>query len=111
MFVHESVWCLNMSTTNIISFQGMTRKHDGQQGQEYKQLLEALNDVAHHEVTAWLQQQDSLSEPAVARCISQQLPEGLSCTVHQMLIPCSQACNAVAWSDLKKCCFRHLKHY
>ena len=47
-----------------------------QQRHEYKQLLVALNDVARYEVDAWLRQQDDLSEPFVARCISEQLPEG-----------------------------------
>ena len=48
----------------------------GQQAQQYKQLLEALNDVAHHEVDAWLTEQPAMSEPYVARCLSKMLPPG-----------------------------------
>ena len=54
----------------------MGHAEKGQQEHQYKQLLVALNDVAHYEVDTWLHQQDALSEPFVARCISEQLPEG-----------------------------------
>ena len=56
--------------------QGMAKREVGQQAQQYKQLLEALNDVAHHEVDAWLTEQAAMSEPYVARCLSEMLPPG-----------------------------------
>ena len=56
--------------------QGMSNATAGSTAQQYKKLLEALNDVAHHEINAWLGQQEHLSEPYVASCISEQLPPG-----------------------------------
>lgn len=56
--------------------QGLTGRQVGRTGQQYKQLLEALNDVAHRQVDAWLAAVPNLTEPFVARSISQMLPAG-----------------------------------
>ena len=56
--------------------QGLAEREVGQQAQQYQRLLEALNDVAHHEVDAWLREQPAMSEPYVARCLSERLPPG-----------------------------------
>ena len=49
----------------------------GPQAGQYKRLLDALNDVAHHEIEAWLTHHHHLSEPFVARSISRELPAGV----------------------------------
>lgn len=59
--------------------QTLGEKQSGHQAQQYKQLLDALNDVAHHEIDEWLRQQQQLSEPFVARTISEELPSGMPC--------------------------------
>ncbi|DBA78509.1 TPA: hypothetical protein ACH3X2_007832 [Trebouxia sp. C0005] len=56
--------------------QDMSKVESEQQAKQYKQLLDALNDVAHHEIDAWLSREQHLSEPFVARSISEQLPSG-----------------------------------
>lgn len=56
--------------------QGLAGVRPGQQALQYRQLVGALNDVAHHEVDTWLTEQTDMTEPYVARCLSQMLPSG-----------------------------------
>ncbi|DBA90081.1 TPA: hypothetical protein ACH3X1_003400 [Trebouxia sp. C0004] len=56
--------------------QDVSKDEFGHQAKQYRQLLDALNDVAHHEIDAWLSHEQHLSEPFVARSISEQLPSG-----------------------------------
>ena len=56
--------------------QGLAQRQIGQVARQYKQLLEALNGVAHRQVEAWLAAVPELTEPYVARCISETLPSG-----------------------------------
>lgn len=57
--------------------QELACKRSGEQAKQYKQLLHALNDVAHHEIDEWMRHERQLSEPFVARTVSQQLPSGI----------------------------------
>lgn len=71
----------------------MDGRRPGQQAVQYKQLLEALNEVAHLEVNNWLKEQSNLSEPYAARRLSQLLPSGHSqhrtlCTSQALFVPC-----------------------
>ena len=61
---------------NAALLQDASKRESEQQAKQYKQLLDALNDVAHHEIDAWLSREQHLSEPFVARSISEQLPSG-----------------------------------
>lgn len=65
---------------NAVLMQDASKDESGQQAKQYKQLLDALNDVAHHEIDAWLSREQHLSEPFVARSISEQLPSGAHST-------------------------------
>lgn len=60
----------------VLVVQKLACKKLGQQAHQYRQLLDALNDVAHHEINEWMRHEQHLSEPFVARTISQQLPSG-----------------------------------
>ena len=62
---------------NAALLQDMSKGEPEQEAKQYKQLLDALNDVAHHEIDAWLSREQHLSEPFVARSISEQLPSGM----------------------------------
>jgi len=66
--------------------QDASKGESKQQAKQYKQLLDALNDVAHHEIDAWLSHEQHLSEPFVARSISEQLPSGKRPTVMSRLL-------------------------
>ena len=65
--------------TRAAIVQKMAGKQPGQQAQQHRQLLDALNDIAHHEIDEWLRQEQQLSEPFVARTISEELPSGMPC--------------------------------
>ena len=56
--------------------QGLAGVRAGPQVLQYRQLVGALNDVAHHKVDTWLTEQTDMTEPYVARCLSQMLPSG-----------------------------------
>lgn len=71
----------------VLVVQKLACKKLGQQAQQYKQLLDALNDVAHHEIDEWMRQEQHLSEPFVARTISQQLPPGMPRSPFSMQLP------------------------
>ena len=64
----------------VLVVQKLACKESGRQADQYRQLLDALNDVAHHEINEWMRHEQQLSEPFVARTISQQLPSGVSST-------------------------------
>lgn len=65
---------------NAAWLQDVSKGESEQQAKQYRQLLDALNDVAHHEIDAWLSREQHLSEPFVARSISEQLPSGAHLT-------------------------------
>ena len=77
--LHSLTTCTSVAILKsdvVVCVQHLGKQQAGAQSWQYKQLLDALNDVAHHEIDAWLSQHHHLSEPFVARTISQQLPSG-----------------------------------
>ena len=70
---------------NAALLQDVSKGESEQHAKQYKQLLDALNDVAHHEIDAWLSCEQHLSEPFVARSISEQLPSGALSTATSQL--------------------------
>ena len=74
--VHIAPWSVLLLDTRL--FVQKVAGKQSQQAEQYRQLLDALNDVAHHEISEWMRHERQLSEPFVARTISQQLPAGIS---------------------------------
>ena len=62
----------------VLVVQKLACKESSQQADQYKSLLDALNGAAHHEINEWMRHEQQLSEPFVARTISQHLPAGAS---------------------------------